>query len=157
MRAGGGDGSAEDSDTGAMDIEAFLRSVERRGFLMARLALGNDDDALDAMQDTMMRLVQRYADKPAADWRIGAEHEKFGWLTDTRQPLPYAGDRGAGSAGADRGPRGAGSREDRRQQRDRRGPDGRGGRVAAAPAAGIHAALLGGVVDGRNCKRDGLH
>lgn len=31
--------------------------------------------------------------KPAADWRIGTEHEKFGWLTDSRQPLPYAGDR----------------------------------------------------------------
>ena len=31
--------------------------------------------------------------KPAADWRIGTEHEKFGWLTDTRLPLPYAGDR----------------------------------------------------------------
>ncbi|WP_103257836.1 glutamate--cysteine ligase [Tabrizicola aquatica] len=31
--------------------------------------------------------------KPKADWRIGAEHEKFGWLTDTRAPLPYAGDR----------------------------------------------------------------
>ncbi|MBA4323772.1 MAG: glutamate--cysteine ligase [Rhodobacter sp.] len=31
--------------------------------------------------------------KPAADWRIGAEHEKFGWLTDTRHPLPYAGPR----------------------------------------------------------------
>jgi glutamate--cysteine ligase len=31
--------------------------------------------------------------KPKADWRIGTEHEKFGWLTDTRQPLPYAGDR----------------------------------------------------------------
>jgi glutamate--cysteine ligase len=31
--------------------------------------------------------------KPAADWRIGTEHEKFGWLTDTRRPLPYAGDR----------------------------------------------------------------
>ncbi|MFN3281824.1 MAG: glutamate--cysteine ligase [Tabrizicola sp.] len=31
--------------------------------------------------------------KPRADWRIGAEHEKFGWLTDTRQPLPYAGER----------------------------------------------------------------
>ena len=31
--------------------------------------------------------------KPAADWRIGTEHEKFGWLTDTRMPLPYAGDR----------------------------------------------------------------
>ena len=31
--------------------------------------------------------------KPKQDWRIGAEHEKFGWLTDTRRPLPYAGPR----------------------------------------------------------------
>ena len=31
--------------------------------------------------------------KPRADWRIGTEHEKFGWLTDSRKPLPYAGDR----------------------------------------------------------------
>ena len=31
--------------------------------------------------------------KPKSEWTIGTEHEKFGWLTDTRQPLPYAGDR----------------------------------------------------------------
>ncbi|MES2844369.1 MAG: glutamate--cysteine ligase [Pseudomonadota bacterium] len=31
--------------------------------------------------------------KPKADWRIGTEHEKFGWLIDTRKPLPYDGDR----------------------------------------------------------------
>jgi glutamate--cysteine ligase len=31
--------------------------------------------------------------KPKADWRIGTEHEKFGWLTDTRRPLPYGGER----------------------------------------------------------------
>ncbi|MEZ5754889.1 MAG: glutamate--cysteine ligase [Paracoccaceae bacterium] len=31
--------------------------------------------------------------KPKSDWRIGTEHEKFGWLTDTRQPLPYDGAR----------------------------------------------------------------
>ncbi|NPD14652.1 glutamate--cysteine ligase [Xinfangfangia sp. D13-10-4-6] len=31
--------------------------------------------------------------KPKSDWRIGTEHEKFGWLTDSRQPLPYAGER----------------------------------------------------------------
>jgi glutamate--cysteine ligase len=31
--------------------------------------------------------------KPAAEWRIGTEHEKFGWLTDSRLPLPYAGPR----------------------------------------------------------------
>lgn len=52
-----------------VDMDAFLRSVERRGFLMARVALGNDDDALDALQDTMLRLVQRYAGRPAPEWR----------------------------------------------------------------------------------------
>ncbi len=31
--------------------------------------------------------------KPKSEWTMGTEHEKFGWLTDTRQPLPYAGDR----------------------------------------------------------------
>ncbi|MDO9525545.1 MAG: glutamate--cysteine ligase [Gemmobacter sp.] len=31
--------------------------------------------------------------KPAADWRIGTEHEKFGYLTDTLAPLPYEGTR----------------------------------------------------------------
>ena len=31
--------------------------------------------------------------KPREDWRIGTEHEKFGWLTDSRLPLPYAGER----------------------------------------------------------------
>jgi glutamate--cysteine ligase len=31
--------------------------------------------------------------KPKADWRLGTEHEKFGYLTDTLAPLPYAGDR----------------------------------------------------------------
>jgi len=31
--------------------------------------------------------------KPKADWRIGTEHEKFGWLTDSHKPLPYDGER----------------------------------------------------------------
>jgi glutamate--cysteine ligase len=31
--------------------------------------------------------------KPKSEWRIGTEHEKFGWLTDSHKPLPYAGDR----------------------------------------------------------------
>lgn len=31
--------------------------------------------------------------KPKESWRIGTEHEKFGWLTDSHKPLPYAGDR----------------------------------------------------------------
>jgi glutamate--cysteine ligase len=31
--------------------------------------------------------------KPAAEWRIGTEHEKFGFLADTLLPLPYEGPR----------------------------------------------------------------
>ncbi|MEO1364781.1 MAG: glutamate--cysteine ligase [Pseudomonadota bacterium] len=31
--------------------------------------------------------------KPKADWRIGTEHEKFGYCVDTHKPLPYEGDR----------------------------------------------------------------
>ena len=31
--------------------------------------------------------------KPKADWRIGTEHEKFGYCKDTLKPLPYAGER----------------------------------------------------------------
>ena len=31
--------------------------------------------------------------KPRADWRIGTEHEKFGYCKDTLRPLPYDGPR----------------------------------------------------------------
>ena len=31
--------------------------------------------------------------KPKADWRIGTEHEKFGYLKNTLEPLPYDGPR----------------------------------------------------------------
>ncbi len=31
--------------------------------------------------------------KPKKDWRIGTEHEKFGYCKDTLLPIPYAGER----------------------------------------------------------------
>jgi glutamate--cysteine ligase len=31
--------------------------------------------------------------KPRADWRLGTEHEKFGYLLDSLAPLPYTGER----------------------------------------------------------------
>ncbi|MFX0542027.1 glutamate--cysteine ligase [Roseovarius sp. S4756] len=31
--------------------------------------------------------------KPKEDWRIGTEHEKFGYCKDTHQPIPYHGER----------------------------------------------------------------
>jgi glutamate--cysteine ligase len=31
--------------------------------------------------------------KPKSDWRIGTEHEKFGYIKDTLEPIPYEGPR----------------------------------------------------------------
>ena len=50
-------------------LEQFLADVERRAFKIARLGLRHDDDALDAVQDAMMKLVQSYASRPEAEWR----------------------------------------------------------------------------------------
>jgi RNA polymerase sigma-70 factor, ECF subfamily len=50
-------------------LDQFLISVERRAFKIAQLGLRNDDDALDAVQDAMMKLVQAYASRPEAEWR----------------------------------------------------------------------------------------
>jgi len=35
---------------------------------MARFALGNADDALDVVQDAMLQLVRRYADRSEQEW-----------------------------------------------------------------------------------------
>ena len=54
---------------GVTDLNAFLAAVERRAFLMARVALGNDDDALDSVQDAMLVMVRKYRTKPSGEWR----------------------------------------------------------------------------------------
>jgi glutamate--cysteine ligase len=35
--------------------------------------------------------------KPPSEFRVGTEAEKFGWLTDTREPMPFSGPRGVQS------------------------------------------------------------
>lgn len=49
-------------------LDAFLADVERRAFRLAELQLGHREDALDAVQDAMLRLVKHYRDKPAQEW-----------------------------------------------------------------------------------------
>ena len=50
-------------------LEQFLASVEKRAFKIAQLGLRNDDDALDAVQDAMMKLVQSYGSRSSDEWR----------------------------------------------------------------------------------------
>jgi RNA polymerase sigma-70 factor, ECF subfamily len=51
------------------ELNGFLAAVERKAYRMARIALRHDDDALDAVQDAMMQLARRYAERPAEEWR----------------------------------------------------------------------------------------
>ncbi len=49
-------------------IEAFLRDVEARAYRIARAHVRDRGEALDIVQDAMIRLVQRYADRPSDEW-----------------------------------------------------------------------------------------
>lgn len=58
----------DDARAAPATLDAFLSQVERRAFRLAELNLGNREDALDAVQDAMLRLVKHYRDKPAQEW-----------------------------------------------------------------------------------------
>jgi RNA polymerase sigma-70 factor (ECF subfamily) len=49
------------------DLDAFLAGVERRAFRLAELSLGSREDALDVVQEAMLRLV-RYRARAPEEW-----------------------------------------------------------------------------------------
>lgn len=49
------------------ELSDFLKSVEKRAFKRAVYAVRDDEAALDIVQDTMIRLAEKYADRPAAE------------------------------------------------------------------------------------------
>lgn len=50
------------------ELSDFLRSVEKRAFKRTVYAVRDEEAALDIVQDTMIRLAEKYADRPAAEW-----------------------------------------------------------------------------------------
>lgn len=50
-------------------MELFLAEIQGRAFRMAHLATGNRDEALDIVQDAMMKLVQKYNAHDKATWK----------------------------------------------------------------------------------------
>jgi RNA polymerase sigma-70 factor (ECF subfamily) len=58
----------EDVQAAPATLDAFLAQIERRAFRMAEMQLGHREDAMDAVQDAMLRLVKHYRAKPAAEW-----------------------------------------------------------------------------------------
>jgi len=79
------------------ELDRFLESVERRAFIKARLSTGNEQEALDIVQDAMLKLVKSYGHKAAEEWgplfqrilqsritdwyrRQGTRNRLFAWL-----------------------------------------------------------------------------
>ena len=52
----------------SQELSDFLRDVERRAFKQTVYAVRDDHAALDIVQDAMLKLAEKYADKPAAEY-----------------------------------------------------------------------------------------
>jgi RNA polymerase sigma-70 factor (ECF subfamily) len=52
----------------ATSLNAFLAQIEHRAFRLAEMQLRQREDAMDAVQDAMLRLAQHYRDKPPEEW-----------------------------------------------------------------------------------------
>lgn len=52
----------------SQELSDFLRDVERRAFKQTVYAVRDDHAALDIVQDAMLKLAEKYADKPAVEY-----------------------------------------------------------------------------------------
>lgn len=50
-------------------LERFLAGVERRAYRIAQLSVRDHDDALDIVQDAMIRLARHYGGRPREQWQ----------------------------------------------------------------------------------------
>ncbi len=90
-------------------LDQFLASVERRAFQIARMALRDEDEALDIVQDAMLKLARSYAKRPSEEWRPlfyrilnnrildwqrrrTVRNKLFGWLPSFQHEDEEAGD-----------------------------------------------------------------
>ena len=54
--------------TGPMSLDNFLGEVQRKAYHVAYGALWDQETALDVVQESMLRFVEYYRDKPPAAW-----------------------------------------------------------------------------------------
>lgn len=51
-----------------ISLDAFFEDVEKRAYRMAVYTLKDEQAALDAVQDAMLKLVEKYSERPSAEW-----------------------------------------------------------------------------------------
>jgi len=59
---------ANSSESVAVRLNRFLADVERRALRAMMYETRHEDDALDIVQEAMMQLAVKYADKPETEW-----------------------------------------------------------------------------------------
>ena len=152
------------------ELSDFLKSVEKRAWKRAVYAVRDDDAALDIVQDAMIRLSEKYIDRPAAELPLLFQrilsNATMDWFR--RQKVRNAVVRNfsdfEGAAGGDgdfdlletlRGPRQLARARERRRfgvagadLADRSRP--RSAQLPGASTRGFSPALLGGT----RCRRD---
>jgi len=60
-------GDPENPLASRKELSDFLASVERRAFKQCVYAVQDEEAALDIVQDSMMKLAEKYADRPATE------------------------------------------------------------------------------------------
>ena len=50
-------------------MDRFLAAVEGKAYRIVQVAVRNEADALDIVQDAMIRLVKSYSQRPESEWR----------------------------------------------------------------------------------------
>ena len=55
------------TDAPAATLDAFLAGIDTRAYRFAEISLRNREDALDAVQDAMIKMIG-YRERPAAEW-----------------------------------------------------------------------------------------
>lgn len=61
--------AASENATEQLTMDAFLQSIERKAYRMAQLSLSEHADAIDVIQDSMIKLVTHYSDRPPDQWK----------------------------------------------------------------------------------------